>query len=365
MSRIQEEPALDACAGLLYHLHTGRLANGNIHNETNDLLLLRLLLADYARRSASLPASIQADLNSRVMGYLAAVSPHYLWAGLGRTMMAAPHASPLTLDVGLITTSQEELRATTLAFEVQKTLPDHVGEPAHVVSLDSNHLPGRLLSVGIFRTEDRQAGSLADLIHHMRRRRIPRLVCLVGAATSAFTNVSRFDVVAPRIVYRIEREEDNSETDLSTAESLTLRDRHLHGLEAYDPEHTGYRGRLQALLKGVPRQYKVGIRPNQLRPVFAVGTCIAVVDASTALEDSKDQLHLTRQPETVCIVDNEAYEFAESLPGETWLIFRGVQGFLADDLKSGASTYLASFIAALFLRDFLENYYVPPGAADL
>jgi hypothetical protein len=115
MANIQEESAWDACVGLLYHLLTGKLANGNIRNDVTDLLRLRLLLADYARRSASLPAPIQADLNSVVIGYLAADPPQHLWAALGKTLKTTPQAKLTSLDVGIVTTSKEDLRATALA----------------------------------------------------------------------------------------------------------------------------------------------------------------------------------------------------------------------------------------------------------
>ena len=357
MPKLQEEPAWEACAGLVYHLLTGRLAKDNIHNEMIELLLLRLLLADYGRRSGSLPATVQADLNSRVIGYLAAEPPQHLWAGLGKTLRAKSQADPLTLDVGIVTTSEEELRATALAFDAQETAPYHGGEPAYVVDLDSTHLTGRRLSVGVFCTDGSQVGSLGLLITHMRHRRIPRLVCLVGTAISSSRNVARFDIVAPRVVYRVTPDPERSEIDLTTAERLALRDPHLHGLEVYDPDHTGYQERLRALLRRIPRRYKVGIRSNQIKPNFAAASCVAVAGAPISSD-------LTQESGTVCIADTEAYEFAESLPGETWLIFRGVRGLGPDDVSRGENTYLAAAAAALCLRDFLENYYVPPGAAD-
>jgi hypothetical protein len=361
---IPEEPAWDACVGILYQLLSGRLANGGREKEEIDLRLLHLLLGDYARRSFALPDAIRAEFNALVVGYLADIPPQRLLAGLGRTLRVSTQAEPWELDVGVVVTSPEDLRATTLVFDVQARQPHAAGDPAAAVAFECAHIAGRRLSLGIFRTEDARTGALNALLAHMRHRRLPRLLCLVGSAISASNDISRFDVVAPGLVYRVETAEADSDVDLSAAESLGVRDAHLYGLEVYDPAHTAYRDRFRALLKRIPRQYKVGLNLSELRPQFTARNCIAL----SSVPESFVQLGTGEQsaPERqVSIVDSHAYEFAESLPSESWLIFRGVLDARADDSKSASDSYLAALAAALCLRDFLENYYVPPGAPEL
>lgn len=363
MANIQEESAWDACIGVLYQLLSGPLANGSIENEEIELRLLDLLLRDYARRSSALPDAIQAEFNAIVVGFLADVPPQRLLAGLGRTLGVTAHTEPRPLDVGVVVGSSEELRATALVFDAHAHRSHEAGDPAEVIELDSAHLAGRRLFVGLFPAEDARAGSLKALVAHMRHRRLPRLVCLVGSAASASKKASLFDVVAPGVVYRINAAETGSEIDLSVAESLGVRDAHLYGLEAYDPGHTAYRDRLRALLKRIPRQYKAGLNSSLITPRFASRGCIAVSGVRRDFAQEWDKLE--SDADEVCLVDSYAYEFAESLPSESWLIFRGIQKWPVGDQQSARVTYLAALTAALCLRDFLENYYVPPGATEL
>ena len=363
MPNTQEEPPWDACVGILYQLLSGRLANGGGGNEEIDLRLVHLLLSDYARRSFALPDAIRTEFNAIVVGFLADVPSQRLLALLGRTLRVTVQAEPWALDVGVVVNSVEDLRATALVFDSPESRPHQPGDPAGVIALDCAHLSGRRLSVGIFPAEDAQAGSVNALLSHMRHRRLPRLVCLVGSAISASRNTARFDVVAPGIVYRITAEA-GSDMDLSAAQSLGVRDAHLYGLEAYDPAHTAYRDRLRALLKRVPRQYKLGLNVGEMRPGFAARNCIAVsgVAGSLAQKGGGSESGAERQ---VCILDSHAYEFAESLPSEPWLIFRGLRELSVVGQTNIGANYLAALAAALCLRDFLENNYVPPGSAEL
>jgi hypothetical protein len=360
---IPEEPAWDACVGILYQLLSGRLANGSSEKEEIDLRLLHLLLGDYARRSSALPDAIRAEFNALVVGYLADIPPQRLLAGLGRTLRVSTHAGPWELDVGVVVTSPEDLDAIALVFDVQARKPHEAGDPAAAVAFECAHIAGRRLSLGIFSAEDARAGALNALLAHMRHRRLPRLLCLVGSAISASSDISRFDVVAPGLVYRVNTAGADSQVDLA-AESLGVRDAHLYGLEAYDPAHTAYRDRFRALLKRIPRQYRVGLNLSELRPQFTARNCIAFSRLPESLVQGRnaDQSDPERQ---VCIVDSHAYEFAESLPSESWLIFRGVLESRSDASESASDSYLAALAAALCLRDFLENYYVPPGAPEL
>ena len=68
--------------------------------------------------------------------------------------------------------------------------------------------------------------------------------------------------------------------------------------------------------------------------------------------------------DTICAADQESYGFAMAAQGLPWLIFRGISdhgdGKRHDDWK-----YTAAGMAALCLRDFLEQSYVPPDVSDL
>jgi hypothetical protein len=364
LPNIQEESAWDACIGILYQLLSGPLANGSIDNEEIDLRLLDLLLRDYARRSSALPDAIRTEFNAIVVGFLADVPPQRLLAGLGRTLGVTAQTEPSPLDVGVVVSSSEELRATALAFDAEARRSHEVGDPAEVIALDCAHLAERRLLVGLFPAEDAQTGELRALVAHMRHRRLPRLVCLVGSAASASKNASLFDVVVPGVVYRMNAAEASAEIDLSVAESLGVRDAHLYGLEAYDPAHTAYRDRLRALLKRVPRQYKAGLNSRLITPRFDARNCIAVSGIREGFAQEGDDVEPGTERQ-VCILDSSAYEFAESLPSESWLIFRGIAEWAVGDRQDARTRYLAALAAALCLRDFLENYYVPPGAAEL
>lgn len=364
---IQGESSWDASAGLLYHLLSGKLANGNMRSDDiKQLFLLRLLLADYAQRSASLPPDVSADFNARVIDYLGGKSAQHLWSGLGKTVSESRQTHSPTADVAIIATHPEGLRAAALVFDVFGAPARHPGDPAHFSTLDCVHLMGRRLSVGIFGADNADAGSLSLLINKMRHRRLPRLVCLLGMAAPLSADVAPFDVVAPRVAYRIPQAASDRDANLAGMQSLVPVDQGLHGLDAYDPAHTGYRERLQALMRRIPRQYKAGVKPGQLRPRFRTENCAAVSGVSISREDySRTWLTFLRKDSAVYIADDEAYEFARLLPSEQWIIFRGVhESAIASEANSGF-TYLATAVAALCLRDFLENCYVPPGAPEL
>ena len=76
------------------------------------------------------------------------------------------------------------------------------------------------------------------------------------------------------------------------------------------------------------------------------------------------ELLAARHDDTIRAVDQESYGFADSVRDLPWAVFRGVSD-LANTEQDDRWKYVSAGLAALSLRDFLENYFVPSDVAEL
>lgn len=355
-----EEPTAEACVGLVYRLLTegshGTATGGDLGNWE---LRRSLLLADYARRSTSLPTAIRSQLDSHVVESFGATYGPGRWTGLGRVLRSTE-----TCDVAIVTTLREEFEAALVALDSDRRMHRIGGQQYYKAEIACANRPEKALSVIISRIARPLNVHAAASVTQARDLYNPRAMFLTGTAAGLRNSFSIGDVVVPRKVFYYESEKMTTEGVVPRPQYAEPDDPYLYGFGTYSFDANDYYDKVESFIASIPRSKQPtsipeGFRPHLISENATIATGERVLRNGKYLAKLRDQFD-----DTICAADQESYGFANAARGLPWLIFRGISDYgdatSADDWK-----YVASGMAALCLRDFLEYSYLPPDLADL
>jgi nucleoside phosphorylase len=361
MLRRLEEPAAEACVGLVYRLLTDEGRRGTA--TTGELgkweLRRSLLLADYARRSASLAAATRSQLDPYIVESFSATYKPGTWAGLGRVLQNTE-----ACDVAVVTILREELEAAIVALDADKRARRIGDQLYYRSSIICANRPDKALSVIIGRMAEPLNVNAASSVTQVRDLYNPGAMFLMGIAAGLRDRFEIGDVVVPRKVFYYESDKITDEGIMPRPQYAEPDDPYLFGFGTYSFDASDYYGKVDTFMASVPAykrpiSFARGFRPSLVSENATIATGERVLRDGEYLAELRD-----RFDDTICAADQESYGFAKAARGLPWLIFRGISDH-ADTRRFDDWKYTAAGMAALCLRDFLEHSYLPPDLADL
>ncbi|WP_412516019.1 hypothetical protein K8Z49_32505 [Actinomadura madurae] len=352
-----EEPALEACRGLLYHLlrddeDQSRLPVAELGRRA---LRRNLLLADYARRSAHLHPQVKAVFDAYLVESLGAHRRSQAWLELSKSPRVAE-----PVDVAILTVLREELEATVRVFEAER-VPQADGDelPFYSAKIKRTGEPDEPWSVTITHTVKPLNVHTFGPVQQIRDLYLPRAIFLVGIAAGIQEKFSPGDVVVPRKVFYYEPERLTADGARPRPEHAEQEDLSLYGYAQHDPQAGEFVDKVREFVAGLPAYQRPDIDLNELRPkVLSENQTIAC--GERVLRDGKYLIGLRDFDETISAADQESYGFVQAVGKRPWMIFRGISDH-ADPVKRDDWKYVAAGAAAICLRDFLERSYQPKG----
>jgi nucleoside phosphorylase len=141
-------------------------------------------------------------------------------------------------------------------------------------------------------------------------------------------------------------------------------DEHMYlDLGQYKMGGGGFQARLAAALAALPAsERRVTRRP--FRPKLHMGN-VALATSEQYLENAELLQRIAdRFDEDIDGADMEAFGFVDAIQSSPWAIFRGVSDF-GGHPRSKDWQSVAALTAAVALRDFLEEGYLPPDIGEL
>jgi nucleoside phosphorylase len=156
----------------------------------------------------------------------------------------------------------------------------------------------------------------------------------------------------------------------ATAEGIAPRpenaepdDEYGNGLYAYDPSDTNFASRLTRFIQDLGPVQRPANLTDDFQPTVHGGPTV-IASGELVLRDGELLEEMARRhQERIRAVDQESYAFASAVRGIPWAIFRGISD-VADADQDDRWKYVAASFAAISLRDFLENGFVPADVAE-
>ena len=356
-----EEPQLQACLGLLYHLLTaeGNPDDRDAESQGRWELKRSLLLSDYQRRSADLDQRVKAFLDARVIDSFAAPRRAEAWHDLGDAPQVAK-----PVDIAILTILPEEMHAALDAFRANPR-PERRdrGQAFHRAKVECRQRPGTPLTIIISSAAKPLNVHVARPITQLRNQYMPRAVFLVGIAAGLHDEVNVGDVVVPDHVFYYEAEKLTEHGHNPRPQHAEPDDPFRYGFDAYEPRTTGLAEETHAFMARMPTfRRPPSLSEDHVPRIVSHNATIAA--GERVLRDGNFLAQLReRFDNTICAADQESYGFAEAVRDLPWLIFRGISDH-ADPVKRDEWKYAAAGCAAVCLRNFLENGYYPPDLQD-
>ncbi|NUT25134.1 MAG: hypothetical protein HOV84_04230 [Streptomyces sp.] len=355
------ETAEEACRTLVHLLYTRRRDWEPMSSAPDGRGQLKrsLLIADYARRSLTLPPERKTVLDRLVVESFLPPDPAKPWQGVPTATEAVKAA-----DIGIVVVIREELEAVLEVFGLDDGLFDTGpgGQRFYSTEVPSRHRPDRPLSVVV--TAAARAGNVevAAPTRALVERCAPEAVFLLGTAAGVKGKVRLGDVVATHSVHYYEPGRLASPDVWQPRPSYGQgTDAYGYGLYYYNPRRTDFGRSVAQFLRGLPRH----LLPEAVDPAHVPvvhSTNVTIASGETVLRDGKFLKGLReRFDNTICAADMEAFGFVRAVGERRWLIFRGISDY-GDARQWDNWKFLSSAFAALCVRDFLRTYYFPPGS---
>jgi nucleoside phosphorylase len=264
------------------------------------------------------------------------------------------------VDVAIITILREELRATLDVFGVEEQ--PHRGQPFYETSVPCRGRPERDLSIVLTAASKPLNVHIAQPVERLRDRFPPSAVFLVGIAGGRKGRVKHGDVVVSRRIHYYPPGRLTRDGLAPRPEVAEPHDEYGNGLYSYDPARTAFFQRITDFASALPPERRPSALPDDFRPEVHHPATIAA--GEVVMRDGAMLAELAGRDDAIRAVDQESYGFASSVRDLPWAVFRGVSD-LSDRRQDDRWKYASAAFAALCLRDFLENYFVPSDVADL
>jgi nucleoside phosphorylase len=348
-----EEPDSEASVSLVYHMLSGFRGTVTASDWAQKAVLL---LSDFARRSESLPRERKDLLNDAIIESYRTSS-----SGLPSvTNLVAERPDQKAVDVAIMNILPEELSATLKAFGVEST--PQGGQPFYEASVHCKGRPERDLAVVISATAKPNQVHVGRPVAELLRRYSPEAVFLVGIAGGREGRTAQGDVIIARRVFYYESGRATPVGIDPRPENAEPDNEYGNGLYAYDPNDTDFYSKIGAFIEDVPKAKRPATLSTDFRPTVYGGPTI-IASGELVLRDGRILEGMARRyDDRIRAVDQESYAFATSVRGIPWAIFRGISDVANAD-QDDRWKYTAAGFAAISLRDFLENGFVPPDVA--
>lgn len=354
------ELAAEACASVIYYLRQRTLTSQQ----------RELIASDYARRRADLDESGRAAFDGQ------------LAASFLKGDKALPHIGAVSVDgareavdVAIVVIKNVELQAACAIFDIDIDDFIPIGTRRYYrfsMPAKYNRLPkskgGATKDLSVVLTMSGRALDVhaTQVVNELLVRFDPKALFLVGMAAGNPDKVRQADVVIPRLIQYYDSERLTPDGPLPRPDYLPVPEEVITNVTAYDVMSPDFYERLNQFVRtrlGRNRPPGFNARRRFHPTVHADGVVLA--SGSKLVADGRLLPSLRQQfSEQLIAADQESYGFGTACRTRWWGVFRGISDF-GDGGKNSDWQFLATAVAAMALRYFLENQYIPPGAREL
>jgi len=349
-----EEPDVEACVGMAYYLlPSSRDATVN----TDWVYKVTLLLSDYGRRSEAIALDLQERLHRVVIQTFGPTAER-----LNVSDLASHLPSKRAVDVAIVTILPEELKATLRAFGLKHEPQE--GQPFFHATVPCHGRPGRDLSLVITAAPKPLNVHIGAPVARLRSQYSPAAVFLVGIAGGRKGRARHGDVVIAQRVFYFAPGRVTADGSAPRPQVAEPHNAYGNGLYSYDPAETGLFDRVATFIESLPPQQRPASMRKGFMPTFHRANTTVAAGESVFRDGKLLEQMAQRHDDTIRAVDQESYGFADAVRELPWAVFRGISD-IANSRQDDRWKYVSAGIAALCLRDFLENGFVPPDVAEL
>jgi hypothetical protein len=195
----------------------------------------------------------------------------------------------------------------------------------------------------------------------------PQAVFLIGVATQIKGNVDLGDALMVHAVNRYEPAGSMESEVQRQQQELVMEEQLQWSMFSYDARSTSYNRRLAVFMSELGGHPRPRDLPKSYSPRVITRDVVAV-SGNRVFEDLQFVIeHLHKgSDDRVSIADEESYGFAAACDGRVWWgIVRGISSIGRPEGKGNAWHYVASGSAAVCLKDFLVEEFLPSGEGEL
>jgi nucleoside phosphorylase len=261
------------------------------------------------------------------------------------------------VDIAILTITPEELRAARAVFRTPDRYALRGGRRFYTGGIRARQLGGECLSLVITSSNEPHNVAAAQAVADIRNYCDPKVVFLVGIAAGDRSLVRLGDVVIPLAVHHYEPERLSDQSSEPRHDRLVVPSGIRSFLYHYHPPVHGVDREVRSLISKLPTRDRPRL-PSSFAPI-AISHNTVIAAGAKLLADGRFLPHLrSTYDERIVAADQESWGFAKASEGLLWAVFRGISDH-GDPHKYGHWQYPAACCAALFLKDFLEQDYLP------
>ena len=267
---------------------------------------------------------------------------------------------PGGVDIAILTITPVELRAARAVFHTPNRYTLRGNRRFYSGRVRSSLIVGAPLSLVITSSNEPHNIPAVQAVADIRQYCDPKILFLLGIAAGDRTRVRLGDVVIPEAVYYYEPERLTNAISEPRHDRAAVPNDVRAQLYHFSLPTNEFTRELPALLKKIPQRETPRLGRNFQPTVFSHNAIIA--SGANLLADGRFLPELRdRHDQRLIAADQESWGFAKGSEGSPWAIFRGISDY-GDPDRYDRWRYLAACCAALCLKNFLKEDYVPANA---
>lgn len=267
---------------------------------------------------------------------------------------------PGGVDVAILTITPVELRAARAVFHTSNRYAVQGNRRFYSGTIRSNLVEGAPLSLVVTSSNEPHNIPAVQAVADIRQYCDPKILFLLGIAAGDRTQVRVGDVIIPEAVHYYEPERLTDALSEPRHDRANVPNHARAQLYHYSLPAKEFLRELSSLLRKLPPRETPRLGRNFQPAVFSHNAIIA--SGANLLADGRFLPDLRdRHDQRLIAADQESWGFAKGSEGILWAIFRGISDY-GDPRRYDRWRYVAACCAALCLKTFLKDDYVPPNA---